>query len=383
MVGRPIPLPPLPSPCPPCPSGAKSRCSGPWVSTISAGVWATAGPLGFGLTTGSVQTFVSSIFLALRSLLPMFNEMWPVIPPSPVSGIGGLSGPIFHKASYLTLPPPLHRHTTIGSFSTASAHTALCSSDWNPVDAHWSHVWHWKGPAHIQTFIWLLMHEALLTNQTRRRRHLTESEACFYCGQDESALHVVRDCPRSRALWMRLHCHLPLAFWSALTNIAPPLWLPLPTNWVRLDTDGAVTTLGTQAAVGGVLRDHSGHWLMGFTHNVGPCTPLDAEFWGILHRLTLARCLGYTLVQLHSDYKVAVDLLTSDGDDHWGNTILCHIRLLLDQHWHVDIQHVYREHNGLVDAFAKLGFNYPSGLHILPAPPRQVERWLSPEPSPL
>ncbi|RYR64791.1 hypothetical protein Ahy_A03g010838 [Arachis hypogaea] len=47
------------------------------------------------------------------------------------------------------------------------------------------------------------MHEALLTNCKRKRIGLTSNECCPRCpGQEETLLHVLRDCRYIRRTWM-------------------------------------------------------------------------------------------------------------------------------------------------------------------------------------
>ncbi|KAJ8420951.1 hypothetical protein Cgig2_010780 [Carnegiea gigantea] len=54
-------------------------------------------------------------------------------------------------------------------------------------------------------------------------------------------------------------------------------WESPPGGWVALNSDGAAKGNPGLAAAGGVLRDHKGKWLMGFTENLGRCTSMKAE----------------------------------------------------------------------------------------------------------
>ncbi|KAK5776838.1 hypothetical protein PVK06_044803 [Gossypium arboreum] len=55
----------------------------------------------------------------------------------------------------------------------------------------------------------------------------------------------------------------------------------LADNLVHLFTDEAVARDSGSASVGGVVRDRSGNWILGYTYYLGRCSPLEAEFWGI------------------------------------------------------------------------------------------------------
>ncbi|CAN1805822.1 hypothetical protein LINPERHAP1_LOCUS24422 [Linum perenne] len=48
------------------------------------------------------------------------------------------------------------------------------------------------------------MHEKLLTNKERQRRHLTDNPNCARCGGEESISHVLRECPVAALVWGEL-----------------------------------------------------------------------------------------------------------------------------------------------------------------------------------
>ncbi|KAL8168314.1 hypothetical protein V2J09_009813 [Rumex salicifolius] len=68
-------------------------------------------------------------------------------------------------------------------------------------------------------------------------------------------------------------------------------WSKPPHNWVKIKSNGTLVD-GSKATAGGVIRDASGQWLIGFTHNLG-CSVPKAELWGILDGLNLAWDKGY------------------------------------------------------------------------------------------
>ncbi|CAN1136739.1 Putative ribonuclease H protein At1g65750 [Linum perenne] len=64
----------------------------------------------------------------------------------------------------------------------------------------WKSVWKWSGPNRIRHFLWLTIQNKLLTNDERRRRHLTEDGSCRRCGnQCEDVNHIMRECPAAVA----------------------------------------------------------------------------------------------------------------------------------------------------------------------------------------
>ncbi|KAK8496590.1 hypothetical protein V6N12_003523 [Hibiscus sabdariffa] len=47
--------------------------------------------------------------------------------------------------------------------------------------------------------------------------------------------------------------------------VSPINWCPPDAGWVKLNTDGARFSVDGRASCGGVLRDHNGVWIRGFT----------------------------------------------------------------------------------------------------------------------
>ncbi|KAL4394826.1 hypothetical protein AHAS_Ahas02G0190800 [Arachis hypogaea] len=65
----------------------------------------------------------------------------------------------------------------------------------------WKAIWEWKGPERIKTFMWQLSHNRLLTAK-RRARIMGTLPFCHLCPQvEETALHVLRDCPSTARIW--------------------------------------------------------------------------------------------------------------------------------------------------------------------------------------
>lgn len=56
----------------------------------------------------------------------------------------------------------------------------------------------------IKNFIWIVLHNRLFTNAERFRRHLCNSPSCPGCNEDESWIHIMRDCDYARRVWTEL-----------------------------------------------------------------------------------------------------------------------------------------------------------------------------------
>ncbi|KAK7259832.1 hypothetical protein RIF29_25447 [Crotalaria pallida] len=91
-----------------------------------------------------------------------------------------------------------------GSFTVASAYAKI--NDWDHVegDPLWQRVWKIQGPERVRMFAWQVVHGRLLTN-SRKSRWGLGSPSCLAClGVDEDILHVLRDCPKAKAVWLGL-----------------------------------------------------------------------------------------------------------------------------------------------------------------------------------
>ncbi|KAK7273124.1 hypothetical protein RIF29_14170 [Crotalaria pallida] len=61
-------------------------------------------------------------------------------------------------------------------------------------------LWKWQGPQRIGILLWKMLNDALLTNENRRRRHLTVDDGCPLCNGNEtkSILYTFRDCQHAQ-----------------------------------------------------------------------------------------------------------------------------------------------------------------------------------------
>ncbi|GMJ06884.1 hypothetical protein like AT3G24255 [Hibiscus trionum] len=90
-------------------------------------------------------------------------------------------------------------------FSTKSAYQALLPNQGEADRSIWKLIWVLNVPKRVQTFLWLMAHERLLTNMERVRRHIATSPICSLCGVAEEDIdHVLRKCTRVEEVWMNL-----------------------------------------------------------------------------------------------------------------------------------------------------------------------------------
>ncbi|MBA0611927.1 hypothetical protein Godav_012577 [Gossypium davidsonii] len=153
----------------------------------------------------------------------------------------------------------------------------------------------------IRYFIWLAFQQRLSTNVERVKRRLSHDCSCrFCCHEYEDVPHVLRDCPTARDIWKHIipkdkEMSIGNAFLDSLRgvfgeivtfshskvtkidvqpNIYPSSFYG---NWIYSRTNGVVKVDKGFVVVGGVLRDRSERWIIGFNRFLGFYSITEAE----------------------------------------------------------------------------------------------------------
>ena len=146
--------------------------------------------------------------------------------------------------------------------------------------------------------------------------------------------------------------------------------------YIKINTDGSSLGNPSIVGVGGILRDHLGQWIFGFSLHVGLATNNMVELATVRQGLAMAWTMGFKYIQLELDSKVVLTWLTNHNVSYPTNMmpLICDCRSLLDQDWEVRVQHMYHEANECADALAKRGTqqwnlltiysNYPNFVYV-------------------
>ncbi|KAE8674618.1 hypothetical protein F3Y22_tig00111743pilonHSYRG00079 [Hibiscus syriacus] len=225
-------------------------------------------------------------------------------------------------------------------FMIKSTYTILMEDSWSGKNNVWKNIWSITTLQRVCMFIWLAYKKKIMTNYEHGIRMMTNDCSCATCGATmESVIHVLRDYPPSRNLWLRVVPHSAFAsffgidlqswitqniqkqqpgatyktdstihssynwakcytnsskvpFIYPVQHMTNPTWSPPPRGWMSLNTDGAVVTLDGGGSIGGVIHNSNGEWITGFTKNIGTTSILHAELWSIYEGLLIARNLG-------------------------------------------------------------------------------------------
>ncbi|CAL1413418.1 unnamed protein product [Linum trigynum] len=151
-------------------------------------------------------------------------------------------------------------------------------------------------------------------------------------------------------------------------------WLPPLAGWDKMNVDGAANGSQGPAGAGDILRNAEGRWTGGFVCNLGSCSTILAELWGIYHGLGVAWQQGCRTLILETDSQMALQLIDKRTDPlHPHATLLAAIRRRIAQDWVVKLAHTYREGNRAADWLSKHSLVYPYGKYELTAPPQRIQ----------
>lgn len=89
-----------------------------------------------------------------------------------------------------------------GKFSIKHVLKLMRSEELNEDQVDWNMVWKAPVQQRIRVFLWLVLHDRVLCNSNRLKRHLTDDPRCPRChGNEETLLHLLRNCPAARDIW--------------------------------------------------------------------------------------------------------------------------------------------------------------------------------------
>ena len=88
-------------------------------------------------------------------------------------------------------------------------------------------------------------------------------------------------------------------------------WNLLRLGFYMLSYDGALQRQTRQAAAGGVIRDDNGNWVSGVAVNLGHCSVVMAEAWGVWYVLRLAWDCGIRKAILTLDNLLVIKLISN------------------------------------------------------------------------
>ncbi|KAE8733075.1 hypothetical protein F3Y22_tig00001644pilonHSYRG00563 [Hibiscus syriacus] len=212
---------------------------------------------------------------------------------------------------------------------------------------------------------------------------LATNPSCPACGAaSETALHVLRDCTRSRNLWMRTVPPSAAAnFFIAdlrpwiVQNINSQLSLGVDEPLGPLSLLRSYGKFGSKemSSLRSLVDSRPGRvparialfkygWLGGFMKSVGPTSVLQAELVSIYEGLQVAWSLGIPRLLIQSDCSQAIKLVNAKGARDIFIPLVRAIVDLRNRAWETTFVWIPRTGNMIADRLAKLA---PTPCHDL------------------
>ena len=146
-------------------------------------------------------------------------------------------------------------------------------------------------------------------------------------------------------------------------------------GWVKLNCDGAQKSSINLSGCGDLLRDSNGDCLISYARKIGACDEFHTEMWAMYLGLELAQRRRITHLQVESDSKVLVDMITGNCNINGSvPTLIRRIREFKNMNWHVQINHTWREGNRAADWLANFSLTLNAfDFHVIETPPRELQ----------
>lgn len=154
---------------------------------------------------------------------------------------------------------------------------------------------------------------------------------------------------------------------SSLTLVR---WLPPEEGFVKINCDGSLSPQFSLASCGGVIRDHWGAFIAGFSCKLGNCSILLAELWAVFYGLKLGVDRGFRLVIVETDSLTAKNLIVKGcSSQHPCYNLIANIRNLAEACVSIVWRHVFWESNQVADALAEHGSSLPVKMKLFEVAP--------------
>lgn len=87
-----------------------------------------------------------------------------------------------------------------GNFTVASTCSLLCDHASMDRNDNWKRIWRLGVPERVKSFLWLVLHGSLKTNERKNKMHLS-TPYCIHCREQiETKQHVLIDCSQALAI---------------------------------------------------------------------------------------------------------------------------------------------------------------------------------------
>ena len=113
-----------------------------------------------------------------------------------------------------------------------------------------------------------------------------------------------------------------------------------------------------------MIREHSDHWIKGYSRALGTTNSFIAELWALRNGLIIAKDLGLNNLIVELDALSVVHMINNDTSNLLIEPLLSDCKSLYREIPNKRIQLVYREANQCADALARMGSSVISSFAV-------------------
>ncbi|KAF3644481.1 hypothetical protein FXO38_20144 [Capsicum annuum] len=150
-----------------------------------------------------------------------------------------------------------------------------------------------------------------------------------------------------------------------------------------LNTDASLSSNIQIAGLGGVFRNSSGKWIMGFTAHALAKDIFYHELQALFVGLQMALLHNLGPLEINIDAEQIIKFFTNTESNPNNSALLADCRFLLLRQDSPPLIHIYREQNRLADSFAKRAITaaLPSSLAFISPVMSITTFWVPPQDS--
>ncbi|KAI3890630.1 hypothetical protein MKW92_050290 [Papaver armeniacum] len=147
-------------------------------------------------------------------------------------------------------------------------------------------------------------------------------------------------------------------------------------GWIKLNFDGSMKHKSGLGSIGGVVRNHKGDFLLGYSEPIGKTTSTMAEITALRRGLDLALENGLYNVWFEGDEKRLLEIIANQipvGPVEIQKRVKI-INSILPEFDNYKMTHIYKQGNTTADALAKMGHQLNKPCIWRVRPPKEVLR---------
>jgi ribonuclease HI len=310
-----------------------------------------------------------------------------------------------------------------GTFTVKSTYFHLISKANNTMypDYPWKRLWRIHCPAKLKFLAWFMIMNAIPTSENLYNKYISPTADCSLCCKKETSYNFFNECDaftgfrrknnirainhmffftkpqtlvadymfilwevwkkRNEAIFQGKQININdlnflinnhqisfiMANQQPKSNTNPKCvinfkWEKPPTNWFKLNTDGAKSSTTLNSGIGGIIRNDQGEFVCAYAQHTGSVSNNMAEILAIREGLHQALILKIRKLIIETDSTLCFDAINRKSKLHPQlQDLVKQVWTMLQQLEEGEVQFVFRESNNTADLLAKHG-RYLSNL---------------------